>query len=55
VVEFLPPIPPGLDKDNLMRVLQKQIETATDRLVAEALEKDASLAPSVVEAGLSRS
>jgi 1-acyl-sn-glycerol-3-phosphate acyltransferase len=55
VVEFLPPIPPGLDKDNLMRVLQKQIETATDRLVAEALEKDASLAPSVAEAGLSRS
>jgi 1-acyl-sn-glycerol-3-phosphate acyltransferase len=55
VVEFLPPIPPGLDKDNLMRVLQKQIETATDRLVAEALEKDASLAPSAAEAGLSRS
>jgi 1-acyl-sn-glycerol-3-phosphate acyltransferase len=55
VVEFLPSIPPGLDKDNVMRVLQKQIETATDRLVAEALEKDASLASSAAEAGLSRS
>ncbi|MEJ0051179.1 MAG: lysophospholipid acyltransferase family protein [Methylovirgula sp.] len=55
VVEFLPPISSGLDKDNFMRVLQAQIETATDRLVAEAVDTDASLAPAATEAGLSRS
>ncbi|HEY0144703.1 MAG TPA: lysophospholipid acyltransferase family protein [Methylovirgula sp.] len=55
VVEFLPPVPPGFDKDNFMRILQTQIETATDRLVAEAVDRDAGLAPSAPEAGLSRS
>ena len=35
VVEFLPPIPPGLDKDAFFRRLQSDIETATARLVAE--------------------
>ncbi len=35
VVEFLPPIPPGLDKDAFFRRLQSDIETATDRLVEE--------------------
>ncbi len=36
VVEFLPPIPPGLDRKTFSRELQSQIETASNRLVAEA-------------------
>jgi 1-acyl-sn-glycerol-3-phosphate acyltransferase len=36
VMEFLEPIPPGLDKDEFMERLQTSIETATARLVAEA-------------------
>ena len=35
VVEFLPAIAPGLDKDTFMRRLQADIETATARLIAE--------------------
>jgi 1-acyl-sn-glycerol-3-phosphate acyltransferase len=35
VVEFLPPIPPGLDKETFQRRLQSDIETATARLIAE--------------------
>ena len=35
VVEFLPPIPPGLDKETFQRRLQNDIETATARLIAE--------------------
>jgi 1-acyl-sn-glycerol-3-phosphate acyltransferase len=35
VVEFLPPIPPGLDTDAFFKRLQNDIETATARLVAE--------------------
>ena len=35
VVEFLDPIPPGLDKDAFFRRLQNDIETATARLIAE--------------------
>jgi 1-acyl-sn-glycerol-3-phosphate acyltransferase len=35
VVEFLPPIPPGLGKDVFFKRLQNDIETATARLVAE--------------------
>jgi 1-acyl-sn-glycerol-3-phosphate acyltransferase len=35
VVEFLPPIPPGLNKDEFFRRLQADIETATARLIAE--------------------
>jgi 1-acyl-sn-glycerol-3-phosphate acyltransferase len=35
VVEFLPPIMPGLDKDVFLRRLQDDIETATARLLAE--------------------
>lgn len=35
VVEFLPPIPPGLDKRTVMAVLEQRIETATARLVAD--------------------
>jgi 1-acyl-sn-glycerol-3-phosphate acyltransferase len=35
VVEFLDPIPPGLDTDTFFQRLQSDIETATARLVAE--------------------
>jgi 1-acyl-sn-glycerol-3-phosphate acyltransferase len=36
VVEFLPPIPPGLDRDSFMAKLEAEVETASDRLMAEA-------------------
>jgi 1-acyl-sn-glycerol-3-phosphate acyltransferase len=35
-VEFLEPIPPGLDRRRFMEVLEESLETATNRLVAEA-------------------
>jgi 1-acyl-sn-glycerol-3-phosphate acyltransferase len=35
VVEFLDPIPPGLDKSAFFERLQHEIETATARLLAE--------------------
>ena len=37
VIEFLPPIPPGLNKRAFMSALQNAIEPATDALVAAAL------------------
>jgi 1-acyl-sn-glycerol-3-phosphate acyltransferase len=36
VVEFLEPIPPGLDRKAFMRTLEQRIETATARLIEEA-------------------
>ena len=36
ILEFLPPIPPGLPRAEFMARLQRDIETATDALVAEA-------------------
>ena len=36
VVEFLPPIPPGLERKAFMRLLEERIETATARLVGAA-------------------
>lgn len=36
VVEFLPVIKPGLDKDSFMAELQEVVETNSDRLMAEA-------------------
>ncbi|NKX43032.1 lysophospholipid acyltransferase family protein [Roseicyclus persicicus] len=36
VVEFLPPIAPGLDRDSFMARLETEVETASDRLMAEA-------------------
>ena len=44
VVEFLPPIPPGLDKETFLRRLQGDIETATARLIAEGRSELVSLA-----------
>jgi 1-acyl-sn-glycerol-3-phosphate acyltransferase len=36
VVEFLPPIPPGLGNAQFMARLEREIESASDRLMAEA-------------------
>jgi 1-acyl-sn-glycerol-3-phosphate acyltransferase len=36
VVEILPPIPPGGERKPVMAMLEERIETATERLVAEA-------------------
>ncbi|WP_116132450.1 1-acyl-sn-glycerol-3-phosphate acyltransferase [Tropicimonas sp. IMCC34043] len=36
VVEFLPPIPPGLSSDVFMRRLEQEVEAASNRLMAEA-------------------
>jgi 1-acyl-sn-glycerol-3-phosphate acyltransferase len=36
VVEFLPPIPPGLGNAQFMTRLEREIESASDRLMAEA-------------------
>jgi len=37
VIEFLEPIPPGLSREEFSSRLQERIETASDRLLAEAL------------------
>jgi 1-acyl-sn-glycerol-3-phosphate acyltransferase len=44
VIEYLPPIAPGLDRDLFLPTLQEKIEAACNRLNAEALAKDSSLA-----------
>jgi 1-acyl-sn-glycerol-3-phosphate acyltransferase len=36
VVEFLPPIPPGLPMPDFMKQLETEVETHSDRLMAEA-------------------
>ncbi len=38
-IEALPAIPPGMDRKAFMAELESRIETATDRLVAEARER----------------
>ncbi len=40
VVEFFPPIPPGLSKDEFLTRLQDTIETASAKLLVEAQTKD---------------
>jgi len=45
VVEFLPPIPPGLDRKVFMRELEQRIESASERLNAEALREFPHLPP----------
>ncbi len=55
VLEFLPPLTLEAGKGAFMQVLQTRIEAASDRLVAEALAKDASLAAPSTAPGLSRS
>lgn len=49
VIEFLPAIEPGLKPRALFKELQERIETASDRLIAEAVAGDPSLA-AIVEA-----
>jgi 1-acyl-sn-glycerol-3-phosphate acyltransferase len=43
VIEFLEPISPGLDRKSFMALLQERIETASDRLAAEAFAQDPKL------------
>jgi 1-acyl-sn-glycerol-3-phosphate acyltransferase len=54
VMEFLPMIPPGLELREFFTRLQNDMETATDRLIDEAIAIDPSLA-SIVEANRRRS
>jgi 1-acyl-sn-glycerol-3-phosphate acyltransferase len=49
VIEYLPLIPPGLDRATFSKRLQSAIETACNRLNAEAIDKDPSLAAVVAE------
>lgn len=49
VMEFLPVIPPGLPTREFFDRLQSDIETASDRLIAEAVAKDPELAAFVVK------
>jgi 1-acyl-sn-glycerol-3-phosphate acyltransferase len=44
LVEFLPPIPPGLRNAQFVETLKEQIETATNRLIAESLRANPDLA-----------
>jgi 1-acyl-sn-glycerol-3-phosphate acyltransferase len=44
VIEYLPPIPAGLDREAFMAELQETIETACAKLNAEAVAHDSSLA-----------
>ncbi len=53
VMEFLPTIEPGLKPREFFNELQNRIETASDRLIAEAVARDPSLAP-VIEANRAR-
>lgn len=40
VVEFLPPIPPGLDKEAFMSELETRIETASEALLPESVKTE---------------
>jgi 1-acyl-sn-glycerol-3-phosphate acyltransferase len=43
-MEYLPPIPPGLERKEFMALLQERIETASERLRLEALEVKGTVA-----------
>ena len=43
ILEFLPPIPAGLDSRSFLARLESTIEAATDRLMAEAAKADPAL------------
>ena len=45
VVEFLPVIEPGHDKQAFLNILRDQLEAATGRLIDEAVARDPTLAP----------
>ena len=51
VIEFLPAIPPGMEREAFMRTLQATIEPATDALVAQALIDQPWLAPQPTNPG----
>ena len=44
LVEFLEPIQPGLDKHPFLKLLQERLEAASNRLIAESLALDPTLA-----------
>jgi hypothetical protein len=50
VIEYLPAIPPGLDRDAFAARLESAIEEACARINAEAVAADSRLAP-VLAAG----
>jgi 1-acyl-sn-glycerol-3-phosphate acyltransferase len=50
VIEFLPLIPPGLSRDAFFARLQNDIETASNRLIAEARAARPALDPSAAAA-----
>jgi 1-acyl-sn-glycerol-3-phosphate acyltransferase len=54
VIEFLPPIPPGMKSRDFFATLQEQMEAATDKLLDEAAAKDPAIA-AVVAANRARS
>lgn len=45
IIEILPPIPPGLDRRQVMTMLRERIETATARLVAEGTASSRAALP----------
>ncbi len=49
VIEFLPLIPPGLPPREFFEKLEREIETASDRLIAEAVTTQPALAQVVAE------
>lgn len=51
VIEFLPPIEPGLPREQFMQVLEARLEPATDALVTEACARAPWLAPRAKTAG----
>ncbi|HZZ60209.1 MAG TPA: lysophospholipid acyltransferase family protein [Roseiarcus sp.] len=52
VIEYLPPIAPGLDRDDFTARLQDAIEAACARLNAEAVVRDPSLAAVIAEGAI---
>ena len=51
IVEYLPPIPPGLPREEFRRRLETEIELATVRLVAEARAANRALPAAVEQPG----
>jgi 1-acyl-sn-glycerol-3-phosphate acyltransferase len=49
VIEFLPPIPPGLDSHTFRARLQNDIETASNRLMAEARARGEGIPPDQIK------
>jgi len=41
IVEFLDPLPNGMEQDEFMKMLEDVVETASDRLMEEATSKGA--------------